>query len=167
MREPFNQIKKRKDIIGAEIGVFRGFNALDILRGLRPKMLYLVDPYLDYECHGGREITGMSAAREAAHTRLAPHAGNIRWLEESSAQASFEIPDDSLDFVYIDANHTYAHVLQDIELWTPKVKIGGLVAGHDFTGRAGVRRAVREFCQHLRFNLFRAKHGSDWWFFRS
>jgi hypothetical protein len=41
-------------------------------------------------------------------------------------------PDESLDFVYIDANHEYQHVLEDIELWFPKVKKGGVVSGHDY-----------------------------------
>jgi len=50
--------------------------------------------------------------------------------------------DESLDFVFIDANHAYAWVLRDLQLWFPKVKPGGYFAGHDYTSHAGVRRAV-------------------------
>lgn len=40
--------------------------------------------------------------------------------------------DESLDYIYIDANHAYDYVKQDIELWYPKLKKGGLFAGHDY-----------------------------------
>jgi predicted O-methyltransferase YrrM len=39
---------------------------------------------------------------------------------------------ETLDFVYIDANHDYSHVLEDIEAWAKIVKPGGIVSGHDY-----------------------------------
>lgn len=42
------------------------------------------------------------------------------------------IEDRSLDFVYIDANHDYLSVMNDIDFWLPKVKMGGAIGGHDF-----------------------------------
>ncbi|KAH3766052.1 WD repeat domain 60 [Pelomyxa schiedti] len=62
---------------------------------------------------------------------LAPfkHATVLRLTSEQAAKL---IPDDSLSFVYIDARHDYSSVLQDLSLWYPKLKRGGVLAGHDF-----------------------------------
>ena len=49
-----------------------------------------------------------------------------------SADAAKMVPDGSLDFVYIDGNHGYDAVLDDLMAWTPKVKEGGFIAGHDY-----------------------------------
>lgn len=68
----------------------------------------------------------------------------------ASVEAAQEFSDESLDVVFIDADHSYEAVKADLEAWYPKVKPGGLMAGHDFvfeheTSREGVIRAVREF----------------------
>jgi hypothetical protein len=55
-----------------------------------------------------------------------------------------DIKDDSLDFVYIDANHTFDYCCPDIIYWSMKVRSGGIVSGHDYFHhiRGGVVRAV-------------------------
>ena len=53
--------------------------------------------------------------------------------------------DNSLDFVFIDAAHDYEYVKKDINAWFPKVKKGGVIAGHDYTWCADVQKAVNEF----------------------
>lgn len=66
-------------------------------------------------------------------------------LKMSSVEASKQYEDNSLDFVYIDANHSYESVLEDIISWYPKVKKGGILAGDDYNeGWPGVMRAVNE-----------------------
>ena len=53
--------------------------------------------------------------------------------------------DESLDFVFIDADHVYDNVKKDILAWLPKIKPGGIIAGHDFCPEhPGVEQAVRE-----------------------
>ena len=53
--------------------------------------------------------------------------------------------DRSLDLVFIDGDHSYGAVKADIEAWWPKVKFGGVLAGHDYRGKfAGVCKAVNE-----------------------
>ena len=69
----------------------------------------------------------------------------------TSLQAADLIDDASLDFVYIDGRHDYESVLADLESWWPKLRPGGIFAGHDYlngrlpNGEFGVRRAVDEF----------------------
>jgi predicted O-methyltransferase YrrM len=57
---------------------------------------------------------------------------NINVIKEYSIVASSYYKDNSLDFVFIDAHHTYDTVTNDIKYWYPKVKKDGIIAGHDF-----------------------------------
>jgi len=68
----------------------------------------------------------------------------INPIIECSYIAPKHYEDESLDFVYIDADHTYEIVKKDIESWYPKVKIGGILAGHDYYNSNQVIRAVGE-----------------------
>lgn len=72
-----------------------------------------------------------------------------------SVEAARLYADDSIDLVYIDANHTYVDVLADVEAWLPKVRGGGVIAGHDFTTEIpDVIRAVTD-----RFDRFEVWRG--------
>jgi hypothetical protein len=56
-----------------------------------------------------------------------------------------EFENESIDVLFIDGDHSYAAVKADIELWFPKVKMGGIISGHDFgTHAPGVIQAVKE-----------------------
>ena len=66
----------------------------------------------------------------------------IIWRDFSN-KAHTRIEDETLDFVFIDASHDYDSVNEDIKMWKPKVRKGGLVAGHDIDLLA-VRMAVQE-----------------------
>jgi len=69
---------------------------------------------------------------DSTKRRLRRFQDRVQIVRATSAAASELFADESLDFVYIDANHAYLHVLEDLRLWTPKVRSGGLVAGHDY-----------------------------------
>lgn len=68
----------------------------------------------------------------------------VKVLRMESAKAATEFEDGSVDFVFIDANHSYEHVKADIEAWRPKVRTGGLLSGHDYGEPCGVKQAVDE-----------------------
>jgi GT2 family glycosyltransferase/predicted O-methyltransferase YrrM/predicted Zn-dependent protease len=101
-----------------------------------------------------------SPAEEAHRAVVAAHGGSVRprfeanlrrhgvrdrvaVLEAPSVEAAASFPDGSLDFVFIDADHAYKSVKADVRAWLPKVRPGGVLAGHDYDA-AGVARAVRE-----------------------
>jgi hypothetical protein len=69
---------------------------------------------------------------------------NIDMRREFSMDALRSVADNSLDFVYIDGAHDFDNVMMDIICWTKKVKIGGIVSGHDYSHLAkyGVIAAV-------------------------
>jgi len=66
-------------------------------------------------------------------------------IVDESCNAAKQFEDGSLDFVFIDASHSYENVRKDIIAWLPKVKVGGILAGHDYgNGYEGVIQAVDE-----------------------
>lgn len=80
----------------------------------------------------------------------------LRLIRNDSVAAAAEVADGSLDFVFIDADHTYEAVRADLRAWWPKVRIGGTLAGHDFLERTtddgvqfGVVQAVTEFAKQV------------------
>jgi hypothetical protein len=149
-------LKDRPHASGAEIGVKKADASAFLLAklpGLR--ILYCVDPWeyypgMELGCtkHGRWPNPEMSEGDYlAALRRLAPFGDRARILRLKSSEAAPLVPDASLDFVFIDANHAYEFVREDIALWTPKVRPGGIVSGHDYSFRAeiwGVRRAADE-----------------------
>jgi hypothetical protein len=65
-----------------------------------------------------------------------------------------QFKDGEVDFVYIDGDHGFDAVKADISAWWPKVKNGGILAGHDYCGmQAGVKSAVDEFQKSTQFQL--------------
>ena len=119
---------------GAEIGVNKGrFSKwlMHTMRRNKPK-LYLVDNYPIYEDFGYyADPERQKACYEEAKVRLAKF--NCEWVFKPSMEALADFNDNSLDFVYIDANHHYEHVVADIAGWHDKVKPGGIVSGHDYS----------------------------------
>lgn len=69
----------------------------------------------------------------------------VKMRRETSEEAAKAMADGAFDLVFIDALHDYEHVKQDIALWWPKVRRGGIISGHDFNHKwTGVERAVAE-----------------------
>jgi hypothetical protein len=119
---------------GAEIGVETGrFSQCLLEKNPFIQKLYLVDAWKKYgnyrEHVPQQQVDGLLAH---AKQRLQPWSTITRFVRMFSLEAAPKFKDGSLDFVYIDANHSLPHVLDDICAWAPKVRQGGIVAGHDF-----------------------------------
>lgn len=153
MRGYDKKLVGKRDLVGAEIGVLIGTHAQEMLETLDLKKLYLIDSYLPRK----ERLSNMRDAKE----KLVQYNSRIVWIIRTSEKASRNIKDNSLDFVYIDACHRYRFVFQDLTLWTPKVKKGGLVGGHDWTTQT-VREAVEDYCLDNKIKF--KQDGSDWWF---
>lgn len=119
-------------VCGAEIGVWKGVYAEALCRANPALRLTCVDPWQHYADYTEADKTQahLDAAYEEALRRLGPLGCTV--MRMTSEDAAALVPDGSLDFVYIDSNHAYGYVLQDLTLWTPKVRSGGIVAGHDY-----------------------------------
>lgn len=120
---------------GAEIGVEKGLYA-EVLCKANPKLrLHCIDPWLAsvYEAtvHGVEtEQQGYDKRYEETTKRLESYNSDI--IRKTSLSAVNNFSDNSLDFVYIDGNHDFVNVTNDIEAWSKKVKIGGIISGHDY-----------------------------------
>jgi len=150
-----------KPLTGVEIGVFVGENAYSMLTTLKIQKMYLVDPYLPYTDPRFPPGVDICEMYQVAMKRLSKYHQKIRFIKTSSDEAVNYVPD-FLDFVYIDGDHGYDHVKQDIRLYYPKVRKGGMLGGHDFNIHyIGVCRAVTEFASTENLEL----HGDnmDWW----
>jgi len=173
LRESFNSLKERKDLVGAEIGVYLADNSLALLRNLDIKKLYLIDPYSDYS---GTGVAGVKDDIDLivshAEEKLKPYTDKIVWIRKLSSDAISDIEED-LDFVYVDGNHEYDYVKRDIEVYFPVVKSDGVLAGHDFDDER-VGRAVTEFCERNALVANSALDNNDnsgvtkeWWVFKN
>ena len=100
---------------GVEVGVERGLNARMILDSWFGEMLYLVDMWHTYE---------QSAWTVAdVESNLHGHTGRYKTMVNTSVNAAKLFEDGSLDFVYIDADHSYQSMWDDLEAWGPKVVV--------------------------------------------
>ena len=127
--------------MGAEVGVRRGRYSEILCRANPGLHLYCIDSWAaDYKYAAERQEGFYQMAVE----RLAPF--NVTFLRKTSMEALADIPDGSLDFIFIDANHHFDYVMQDIILWVPKVKSGGIVSCHDYQcGEVGVTKAIEAY----------------------
>ena len=161
---------KKGDVLklnrGAEIGVLYGDTSAYLLKELPTLTLLSVDPYIAYEGYvEGRSQNQLSEYERVTREKLAQFGERSIIIKKFSLEASKEVPDGSLDFVFVDANHEYQSVKEDMAAWYPKVRKQGLFAGHDYKSFGGVTQAVNEFAAEKKLQGFHTPIESDIWFF--
>ena len=144
--------------MGAEIGVWRGYLSSVLL--CRPDVvLFMVDSWLGIEGFGEQYSPKVQPeCKEAAVTNTKYAGRRAQILHMDSKDASERIKDKTLDFVFIDADHSYEGCRKDIEYWLPKVRLGGLIGGHDYNNPRfdfgkEVKKAVDEAAQRNHWTL--------------
>lgn len=143
--------------VGAEIGVYKGeFSQKFCQAGLK---LYAIDPWKAY--------IGTSQKRQDLlyeHTKkVLGKYKNVKIIRESSMEAVEKFDDNSLDFVYIDANHEFRYIAEDLYEWYKKVRPGGIVSGHDYFY---VKRGSGAQIWHVAYvlNAFIGAYGIPTWY---
>jgi len=145
----------------AEIGVAPGGTA----QGILPHASSMV--YIMVERQPELSLYGLILRSDRYDRQEGRNRRPIVLMRMCSNEAPQFIADKSLDAVFIDAQHAYESVLEDIRLWLPKVRQGGIISGHDFNpwgvkNRSGVDRAVTESFDKI--NLFLESSGNCvWW----
>lgn len=139
-----------RPLVGCEVGVCLGVTSVAFLKNVQIEKYYAVDPYPAYLDWNG-DIVGANFSeerqklmKETAFNHLAPYKDKIQFEYKSSTEFAPEVEDESLDFIFIDGDHSYEGCMNDFNAWWPKIKKGGLFAGHDY-GFAGVNQALREY----------------------
>jgi len=160
-------------VVGAEVGVEQGKYSKVLADSIPDLTLYLIDPWQAYRTY--REHVSQDKLDGFAEiTRERLQGADFIVIRDFSVPAASTFGDDSLDFVYIDANHSYEDVMKDIIAWTPKVKKGGIVAGHDyknFKGQKhiyGVVDAVNDYCRfkEKELTIWRGDKSPTWSFIK-
>jgi|26BtaG_2_1085354.scaffolds.fasta_scaffold03081_2 predicted O-methyltransferase YrrM len=130
-----------------EIGVGSGSNAMEMLQAMPRALFWFVDSYnIENPTfqENGRKYSEEEREGFIANIKEKLNDGRATLIIEDSAIASLRFPDKYFDYIYIDAEHDYDSVRRDIRSWYPKLKVGGLIGGHD-VGVGGVRHAITEF----------------------
>jgi hypothetical protein len=147
--------------VGAEIGVYKGEYLEELAKsGLE---IYGVDPWREYgDFHHSRGQKRLD--EQFAHTeRLMKPYPNVTLVRKTSMEAVEDFEDESLDFVYIDANHGLRYIVEDLWEWSKKVRSGGVIAGHDY---ALTKDAKDRYSYHVKYGVdafVRARGIENFW----
>lgn len=143
-------LKGQPHAIGAEIGIFKGRFCNRLLKNLPGiKKYYCIDPW-EHDSAYKKTLRAKSNENKSSlqHAFKTFTNSTDKWkhkriiLRMTSMEALEHVPDNHLDWVFIDGNHSYEYAKPDIIGWSKKVKVGGLISGHDFFDNAAVHRKV-------------------------
>lgn len=164
--EILKRLPKSGSVTGAELGVYRGGLSRLLLKHRSDLTLYLVD---SWEGNGGsyqgksgdlkidmnQDNMDACLRQTLKVTQFANNRRNV--IKLRTYDAVDQIIDKSLDFCFIDADHSYEGCKSDIENYLPKIKLGGWLCGHDYDHPDfpdfGVKKAVDKFAAKNEFNL--------------
>jgi SAM-dependent methyltransferase len=148
--------KMPKKAVCAEIGVWKGDYSDRILNITSPQKLHLIDPW-EFQSEFSERMYGGAVAKSQGDMDLIYEGVKKRFSEfqnvilnkGKSEKVLQEFPDRYFDWVYLDGNHYYDYVLEDLEICFSKVRKGGIIAGDDYTWGVKdgfpVKRAVHDF----------------------
>jgi len=147
----------------AEIGVAEGNFSECILRINKPKNLHLIDSWKFQKGESFSEDWSNASQNEqnrrytSVKHKFSKHP-NVKIHRKYSLDAARSFPNQFFNWIYIDANHTYKAVKDDLEAWYPKIKRNGIIAGHDYTNKPyfpmGVIQAVDELVEKNNLEMF-------------
>jgi len=161
-------------IIGVELGVSQGNTTCYLASKLSNlKKLYAIDPWCQYK-DGVGKLGGFTERIAQENYEITIKNINklsdidkskIEIVKRTSLESFTFFPERSIDFIYIDADHSYHSVLLDLESWYPKIKKNGLIFGHDINVTS-VRMAIIDFLsdQKIDFNKLHILKNYAWVF---
>ena len=131
-----------------EVGSYQGESTIIFAENIKTlKTLYAVDPWVNGYAPGDvcSDEYPMDIVESNFNIRVKDYSV-ISKQKTTSEEFSKTIEDSSLDFVYVDGDHSYDSCKRDIQTWLPKIKKGGIIAGHDYLEICflGVVNAVNE-----------------------
>ena len=121
--------------VAVEVGVFKAQFSKHLLKNW-DGTLWLVDPWRAFEEGEGYVDASNHKKHQTAYLEamqnIEGYESRAFMLRGLSSDMASRFEDNSLDLVYLDGNHAYEWVKEDIELWWPKIKKGGVLTGHDY-----------------------------------
>jgi hypothetical protein len=146
----------KHDAVCVEVGVWKGDLSRQIAQ-LPISKLYLVDPWKTINDVEGRlhnrEQKELDDIYNIVRRRFFFNK-KIQILRKFSTEAMLDIQDNSVDWIYVDGNHSYEYVKEDLAGWWPKLKSGGFLCGDDYVKQDdlqfGIIQAVDEFSEEYK-----------------
>jgi len=138
------EVNFSKEPIMIEIGSYMGESTMMFASSGIFKKIYAIDPHDgDEKFNKKYNITwDWVKTQYQINTR---HFKNISLISDYSYNVDYLFDDNSIDFIYIDGNHSYESVKKDLKLYLPKIKNNCVIAGHDYSPQhQGVMDAVDE-----------------------
>lgn len=129
-------IKENNLEFGAELGVQSGYLFFHLLDTHPDLILFGVDAWM------GNNQAAYAKMKKEVNEKVVDYKNGMI-MNMTTNEAAAKTPDESLDFVFIDADHSYPACKIDMEKWMSKVKVGGYIIGHDCEV-SSVRRALEE-----------------------
>lgn len=127
---------------GAEIGVFRGDTLFHLLDTFERLAMLGVDLWVNPP-DGRYARFNMPAIGSQVMRKAVGYGNRCLMFHMESAEAASQVVDGSLDFIFIDGDHSYDGFVADLAAWSPKVRPGGMITGHDWH-HEGVDRGLAE-----------------------
>ena len=148
-----NMVNKYPSGHFVEVGTWQGcsaaYMAVEIINSGKNIKFDVIDIWGSFSMAGlntkNPELLPSDTVEKLFYKNIEPvkHIINAKKIDSVSGSQLYQ--DSSLDFIFIDANHSYSAVLKDLEAWFPKLKSGGHIAGHDYNTDIGVATAVKHF----------------------
>jgi Methyltransferase domain len=172
-REQFPEVLNQNGYLGegVEVGVQFGAFSHALLKVWKGRCLYSIDPWrffppeANYVDVANRNQAQQDEIFRKAQELLRPFGERSQILRHTSEEAAPKFRAHQLDFVYLDAQHHYEAIVQDIDLWWPKVRPGGILGGHDYldgllkiAGDFGVKSAVDDFARAQNLPVLNTSH---------
>ena len=156
----FNMEKQYLELLDAtpeggvfvELGCYKGkstsFIGVEIHKRKRDINFIAVDSFQgatnSTDANEIKAYEGISEIQESYTYNVAPIGNKIKTIVSLTDEAAQYFEDGSVDVIFVDGGHSYEVVKADILAWLPKMKKGGIMAGHDFNAWQGVNKAVTE-----------------------
>ncbi len=165
MRWPETQFlyyESKKHNVIVEVGSWKGRSTTCICSGNKDAKVFAVDTWAGSSDE--RDLTNSLAKKEDIYQTFLNNTkqfSNLTPIRKSSVEAAKDFEDGSVDWIFVDAGHTYLEVKEDVLTWLPKLKIGGIMSGHDFEPSVWMEvcRAVNEIFHDRKINVV----DSIWW----
>jgi hypothetical protein len=132
--------------VGIEVGLWKADFAKQMLEARENLIWYGVDPYMEYG-RKHRKQPAWDAICERVRKKMEPFGYHFVLVRRPSEKAFMYLPPE-VDFVFIDGNHDEDFVYNDLQLYEPRLKEGGIMSGHDYNRpKPGVRNAVNRYVE--------------------
>jgi hypothetical protein len=157
-----------------EVGCAYGFHVKQVITNTDVGSYTMVDPYVPYSNDGFSDSV-QNVFRDGTETlsnfdqflhivleELTEYKNKITHIRKPSVEAAKEIEDNSLDAIFVDGDHSYTAVKEDLTAWWPKIRTEGTICGDDYW-MPDVARAVHEFASEHQLEVkFRTRDDTDY-----